>query len=282
MSMASCSIGGSNIKISAFNPSILRLSDTNKWDTRISIVQTAAKQAGLAVSWRSAQLHTVCCGSSSSKTIAVADKIAKDGSSTAEIKSSSSTSLLLPSRAEVESLVADICDTSIAEFELKLNGFRLYVLRDVTREQALPVPPPLPSPTPVYVEPTPNTSNMNGSASDTSLAISKLQLSPYGTPTLIDKAADEGLVILQSPRVGFFRRSRTIKGKRAPPACKEKQIVKEGQVLCYIDQLGGEIPIESDVSGEIIKILLEDGAPVGYGDALISILPSFPGIKKLQ
>uniref|UniRef100_A0A3N7EMK9 Lipoyl-binding domain-containing protein n=1 Tax=Populus trichocarpa TaxID=3694 RepID=A0A3N7EMK9_POPTR len=83
-------------------------------------------------------------------------------------------------------------------------------------------------------------------------------------------------------KVGFFRRSRTIKGKRAPPSCKEKQIIKEGQVLCYIEQLGGELPIESDISGEVIKILREDGEPVGYGDALIAILPSFPGIKKLQ
>jgi hypothetical protein len=71
-------------------------------------------------------------------------------------------------------------------------------------------------------------------------------------------------------------------------------------------------PLQSDVSGEVIKILREDGGklgifgcffifglfvnftlsvhihllcftdPVGYGDALIVILPSFPGIKKLQ
>ncbi|GAV66379.1 LOW QUALITY PROTEIN: hypothetical protein CFOL_v3_09889 [Cephalotus follicularis] len=50
-------------------------------------------------------------------------------------------------------------------------------------------------------------------------------------------------MIIQSPRV-FFRRSQTIKGKRTSPSCKEKQEVKEGQVLCYIEQLGGEILIE--------------------------------------
>ncbi|XP_010436699.1 PREDICTED: uncharacterized protein LOC104720505 isoform X1 [Camelina sativa] len=57
-------------------------------------------------------------------------------------------------------------------------------------------------------------------------------------------------MILQSPKVGFYRRSKTIKGKRMPSSCKEKDQVKE--------------------------------EPVGYNDALISILPSFPGIKKLQ
>ncbi|KAI7741639.1 hypothetical protein M8C21_017648 [Ambrosia artemisiifolia] len=49
----------------------------------------------------------------------------------------------------------------------------------------------------------------------------------------------------------------------------EKQTVKEGQ-------LGGELPIESDIAGEVIKTIREDGDPsVGYGDALIAILPSF-------
>ncbi|KAI3738552.1 hypothetical protein L2E82_28588 [Cichorium intybus] len=61
-----------------------------------------------------------------------------------------------------------------------------------------------------------------------------------------------------------------------------KQIVKEGQVICYVDQLGGDLPIESDVGGQVIKILRDDCEPVGHGDALIAILPSFPGIKKLQ
>ncbi|KAH6837576.1 Single hybrid motif superfamily protein [Perilla frutescens var. hirtella] len=47
-------------------------------------------------------------------------------------------------------------------------------------------------------------------------------------PVSLDKAADEGLNILQSPRVGYFRRSRTIKGKRAPLSCKEMSRHIEG------------------------------------------------------
>lgn len=151
----------------------------------------------------------------------------------------------------------------------------------MTRDLSGKTKPPLP-PSPAPVSTTATIETSNGSASTSSLALSTPVASVGAIQTLVDNAADEGLVILQSPRVGFFRRSRTIKGKRAPPSCKEKQIVKEGQVLCYIEQLGGELPIESDISGEVIKILREDGDPVGYGDALIAILPSFPGIKKLQ
>ncbi|KAF5174893.1 Single hybrid motif superfamily protein, partial [Thalictrum thalictroides] len=186
---------------------------------------------------------------------------------------------IIPTSFEVESLVSEICETaSVAEFELKFNGFRLYVTRNLTGKTTQSPPSTSPSDNTSIVAQAPAS---NGSVSGHSLAISKS--TPSGeNRTLLEKATDEGLVVLNSPRVGFFRRSRTIKGKRAPPPCKENQSVKEGQVLCYIEQLGGEIPIESDVAGEVVKILRRDGEPVGYGDALMKILPSFPGIKKLQ
>ncbi|KAK8961295.1 hypothetical protein KSP40_PGU020100 [Platanthera guangdongensis] len=184
--------------------------------------------------------------------------------------------LKVPGSSEVESLITTICDTtSIAEFKLNLAGFNLHIKRNLVEEN-VPMSAPIPqtsisAPVPVS----------NGSASSTSLAITKVRPSE-GIQRILETATDEGLAILQSPKVGYFRRSRTIKGKPAPPSCKEKQEVKEGQILCYVEQLGGAIPIESDVSGEVIKILRKDGEPVGYGDALIAILPSFPGIKKLH
>lgn len=274
LSMASCSLGASNVKIANLNSGRPKIGESRLSYGRSWIVLKTPKYAGLTVFQRLDKICPVCChpSSGSPSTSSLLDD-------SEDSEPSSLTSQLIPNSSEVESLLTDICETSIAEFELKLNGFRLYVARDVSGGHK-PLPPFSPAPTPVHtnVEAT----DTNGSLSKPSLAISKALTSSDGGPTWLDKAADAGLVILQSPRVGFFRRSRTIKGKRAPPACKEKQIVKEGQVVCYIEQLGGELPIESDVSGEVVKILREDGDPVGYGDALISILPSFPGIKKLQ
>ncbi|XP_008809725.1 biotin carboxyl carrier protein of acetyl-CoA carboxylase isoform X2 [Phoenix dactylifera] len=184
---------------------------------------------------------------------------------------------IIPVSLEVEPLLTAVCDTtSIAEFKLDFAGFRLYVKRDLVEKN---VPPPIPTLPPTQTNTTNQTTDSNGSAATASLAISKPKPSTGGIQRT---ASDEGLMMLPSPKVGFFRRSRTIKGKQAPPSCKEGQDVREDQVLCYIEQLGGEVPVESDVSGEVIKILREDGEPVGYGDAIIAILPSFPGIKKLQ
>lgn len=195
-------------------------------------------------------------------------------------KSIGETSQLIPS-SQVESLVTEICDTSIVEFKLNLGGFQLHVKRDVDGNDS-ETPPPAAF-LPFHAGFSNGIPHQNGSASSSSLAIVKQDSSSSGEiQHAIDANSDEGLFMLPSPTVGLFRRCRTIKGKKTPPSCNEKQQVNEGQVLCCIEQLGTETPIESDVTGEIVKILRYDGEPVGYGDSLISILPSFPGIKKLQ
>lgn len=274
--MAAFSLGTINVKVSTLDcgrrrSGILRLNCLRTWTGKKSL-----DYGGLRISRRSDKVFKVSTSPSVDTLPVVSTE--DDGE---ESKYSGATSQLVPNFDEVKSLLTTICDTtSIAEFEMKLHGFRLHVRRNLTKEvNTLPDPSPVPTSAYNVIAEGPD---LNGSVSAPSLAITNSETFSKNVQTLVDRAADEGLVLIQSPRVGFFRRSRTIKGKRAPLPCKEKQIVKEGQVVCYIEQLGGELPIESDVSGEVIKILREDGDPVGYNDPLIAILPSFPGIKKLQ
>ncbi|KAK4760015.1 hypothetical protein SAY87_023146 [Trapa incisa] len=56
-------------------------------------------------------------------------------------------------------------------------------------------------------------------------------------------------------------------------------VIKEGQIIGWLDQFGTELPIEPDVPGEVLELLIDDGEPVGFGDPLIAVLPSFPGIN---
>ncbi|KAL1202524.1 Biotin carboxyl carrier protein of acetyl-CoA carboxylase [Cardamine amara subsp. amara] len=263
--MASCSLGVPKIKISAVDLSRVRSGSLLiPYNQRSLLAQRPVKYLSLRTTLgpvKAVQVSTVP---------AVETAAITEVEDSEETHSSRLNSQLIPRPFEVEALVTEICDSSsIAEFELKLGGFRLYVARNLAETSS---PQPQLIPAVVAANATTESLDSDGSSSSTSLAIIKPASS----------AADQGLMILQSPKVGFFRRSKTIKGKRLPSSCKEKDQVKEGQVLCYIEQLGGQFPIESDVTGEVVKILREDGEPVGYNDALISILPSFPGIKKLQ
>ncbi|KAL0342074.1 UNVERIFIED_CONTAM: Biotin carboxyl carrier protein of acetyl-CoA carboxylase [Sesamum calycinum] len=253
--MAACGFGASSLKIKNLDFGSARPKSRTLQSLHSLRTQKFVPFDGLVLSCGSKKPIFVCRSSASE-----ADSNANVEDNSEETKSTDGISTLVPNG-------------------LELGGFRLYVSRNLAEQSAPPQPP---VPAPVTTQTVVETASSNGSASSSSLALWKPDAYSVGVQTLLDKAADEGLAILQSPRVGYFRRSRTIKGKRAPPSCKEKDIVKEGQVLCYIEQLGGQLPVESDVSGEVVKILVEDGDPVGYGDSLIAVLPSFPGIKKLQ
>nr|KYP59593.1 Biotin carboxyl carrier protein of acetyl-CoA carboxylase [Cajanus cajan] len=273
--MASCSLGTSNIKLLNLHFGGIKFGLSQQYGTRSWISRQSLQYTSLVMSRQTVRF--LASPNDPSPDIEFVTKSEEDSE---ENKSSGLTSELIPNFNEVEFLLTKLCDTSsIGELDLKLAGFHLHVVRDLGENiKTLPSA----SPASVSINNVPETPKTNGSVSTTSLAISNPVPSLGSIQRFLDKAADEGLVIIQSPKVGFFRRSRTIKGKRAPPSCKEKQNVEEGQVICYIEQLGGELPIESDVTGEVIKILRKDGDPVGYGDALVAILPSFPGIKKLQ
>ncbi|XXG47704.1 hypothetical protein AAC387_Pa02g2304 [Persea americana] len=276
--MAASSLGGvSSIKLSNFYSNFTKTKCcrlvTLDGTRRAWISQKPIELAGLVQSRRCSAPLSVTCATSSDNMNNL-----EDGSEGK--KSNKPKTQIFPNSLEVESLLTEICNTTtIAEFELKLGDFRLYVTRNLNGRSIPSVPP---SPLPINSNTSVESHDSNGPVGTTSLAISKPNTFQGGVQRLLETATDEGLVILQSSKVGYFTRSRTIKGKRAPPSCKEKQTVKEGQVLCFIEQLGGEVPIKSDISGEVIRILRKDGEPVGYGDALIAILPSFPGIKKLQ
>ncbi|CAN1285709.1 Biotin carboxyl carrier protein of acetyl-CoA carboxylase [Linum perenne] len=188
-------------------------------------------------------------------------------------------SIVLYTLSIIEALVSEICDTdSIAEVELKLGAFELSVTRDLAKK-AKPPSPQAAVPSPATVD----TGDSNGSVTSTALVVSSQATSPQEIRPFLDRAADEGLVIVKSPRFQVYDQLKP-QGLLLTSfaSTHQKQIVKEGKVVCYIEQLGGQIPIQTDVSGEVIKILRKDGDAVGYGDPLIAILPSFPGIKKLK
>ncbi|MFH4355902.1 MAG: acetyl-CoA carboxylase biotin carboxyl carrier protein [Neisseriaceae bacterium] len=69
----------------------------------------------------------------------------------------------------------------------------------------------------------------------------------------------------RSPMVGVFYRSPS---PNAHPFVKEGQKVKAGDTLCIIEAMKLMNEIEAEKPGVIVKVLVEDGAPVEYGEPL--------------
>ncbi|MEZ0323622.1 MAG: acetyl-CoA carboxylase biotin carboxyl carrier protein [Hydrogenothermaceae bacterium] len=74
--------------------------------------------------------------------------------------------------------------------------------------------------------------------------------------------------VIKSPLVGTFYRAPS---PGAPPFVEEGDTVSKGQVLCIIEALKVMNEIESDVDGKVVKILVENGQPVEYGQELFYI-----------
>jgi len=217
------------------------------------------------------------------------DKDALESGSLGELEKGNQNGALFPDG--IESFITEVCDeTDIAEIKLKAGSFAMHIRRNIEKsKRPSSVASPLTAP-PVPSEPmvdfdhtvTPPPSSPAPKAPPTrsfNPFTTKLSLSKTSKFGLLEAAGDEGLCFVTAPKVGLFKRSRVVKGRNGRPLCEEGQSIKEGQVVCFLDQLGGQTPVTSEVSGEIVKILWSDGEPVGYGDPLIAVLPSFRGIK---
>lgn len=74
--------------------------------------------------------------------------------------------------------------------------------------------------------------------------------------------------IVNSPFVGTFYRSAS---PTAEMYVKEGQRVKVGDVLCIIEAMKLMNEIESEFSGKIVSVLVENGQPVEFGEPLFAI-----------
>lgn len=80
-------------------------------------------------------------------------------------------------------------------------------------------------------------------------------------------AASDGHA-MKSPMVGTFYRAPSPDAK---PFVEVGQVVKEGQTVCVIEAMKLMNEIEADASGTVKAVLVENGQPVEYGQALFII-----------
>ncbi len=90
-----------------------------------------------------------------------------------------------------------------------------------------------------------------------------------------EKASEEKedtshLFTVTSPIVGTFYRAPS---PDAEPFVEVGTKVKKGQVLCIIEAMKLMNEIESEVDGVVVRILVENGQPVEYGEPLFLIEP---------
>jgi acetyl-CoA carboxylase biotin carboxyl carrier protein len=94
---------------------------------------------------------------------------------------------------------------------------------------------------------------------------------PQGAPAAAEPRATEDLHLVKSPIVGTYYEAPS---PGAEAFVKIGAHVESGQTLCIVEAMKLMNEIESDESGELIRIFVENGQPVEYGQPLFGIRPS--------
>lgn len=157
---------------------------------------------------------------------------------------------------EIQELLSTIGQTNVTEFELKTDDFELRVSKGnvVAAPMLAPVEMTMPvMPAPVIP-----------------------QAQPVAAPAPVDTpppsaAVDDKWVEITSPMVGTFYRA---PAPGEDPFVAVGDRVSNGQTVCIIEAMKLMNEIEAEVSGEIVKIAVEDGQPVEFGQTLMWVNPS--------
>ena len=83
--------------------------------------------------------------------------------------------------------------------------------------------------------------------------------------------ADSKLITIKSPTIGTFYRKPT---PDKPVFVEVGSTVNVGDVLCVIEAMKLFNEIESEVSGKIVKVLVDDSSPVEFDQPLFLVDPS--------
>ena len=142
---------------------------------------------------------------------------------------------------EIKELIEFLVEKDIAEFELQRGDVKIRINR--TRA----------------VEAT--------SEAHVALATPPAAL-PIPTPAAVTTESEEGLHIIKSPIVGTFYEGSS---PGTPAFVKQGDTVAVGQVLCIVEAMKLMNEIESELAGQIVKVLVSNGQPVEYGQPLFKI-----------
>ena len=166
--------------------------------------------------------------------------------------------------SEIQDLIKFVARAGVTEVEIEQKEFKITIKSEMPRGrgkkdepmvQAIQVPAGMPQ------------------AMMQAPMVAAPAAAPSATPDASDSDAEEtnDYIEVKSPMIGTFYR------RPAPDKdlfCEVGDVVKQGDTVCVIEAMKLFNEIESEVSGKIVKILVDDNSPVEYDQPLFLVDPS--------
>ncbi|MCC7050933.1 MAG: acetyl-CoA carboxylase biotin carboxyl carrier protein [Bacteroidia bacterium] len=157
---------------------------------------------------------------------------------------------------EIQELIKFVSKSGVSEVELESKGFKL-VIKTCSTQVAV-------APTVIHAAPQTIAAPVAVSAAPVAVPSSPV------VPSAPKADATSNYITVKSPMIGTFYRS---SGPDKPLFVNVGDEIKVGQVLCIVEAMKLFNEIESEVSGRIVKVLVDDAKPVEYDQPLFLVEP---------
>jgi acetyl-CoA carboxylase biotin carboxyl carrier protein len=153
---------------------------------------------------------------------------------------------------EIEALIKFVQKAGVSEVSIEQKDIKITIKTHPAPQQVIHAAPSIMMPAaPAHVAPAPT--------------------APAASAPTETKASDESKYItIKSPMIGTFYRTPS---PDKPVFVNVGDEIKQGQVLCIIEAMKLFNEIESEVSGRIVKVLIDNATPVEYDQPLFLVEP---------
>ena len=156
---------------------------------------------------------------------------------------------------QIQDLIKFVAKSGVSEVEIEQKDFKITIKTPAGRKEvqviAAPAPAyPVATPLPVAAAP----------------VAAPAPAAPAAAPT-----SDSKYITVKAPMIGTFYRAA---GPGKPVFVNVGDEIKAGKTICIIEAMKLFNEIESEVSGKIVKVLVDDAKPVEYDQPLFLVDPS--------
>ncbi|MDB4163571.1 acetyl-CoA carboxylase biotin carboxyl carrier protein [Flavobacteriaceae bacterium] len=154
---------------------------------------------------------------------------------------------------EIQQLIKFVAKSGVSEVKIESKDLKLSVKTGVSGNMVTHSEPVMINTQPVV---------QNLSLENTTESVSSQS---------VDIAEEDHLITIKSPIIGTFYRKPS---PDKPNFIEIGDLISEGSVLCVVEAMKLFNEIESEYSGKIVKILVDDSSPVEFDQPLFVIDPS--------
>ena len=157
--------------------------------------------------------------------------------------------------SEIQDLIKFVSKSGVTEVEIEQKDFKItikseskkveqqYVIQQAAPQQIQAAPAPAPA----------------------------APVAPAAAPAPEKKEEESKYITVKSPMIGTFYRSA---GPDKDPFVTVGKAISTGETICIIEAMKLFNEIEAEVSGKIVKVLVDDATPVEYDQPLFLVDPS--------